>query len=246
MFALILAVLGTVLACIPFVMIIGWILLPIAFILAIVALVQKNTKKGPAIAGLIISIVGTIIGVAVFIYTLATAVDEHITTESTLSSAAPFADSSLMNQAPAGDVGDTRANPAPLGTVISAEDWSITINSVDLDATAAVLAENPFNGEPGADNTYILVNATITYLGKDPQGSIFFGSVKYVTANGTTINSTDNFAVGPDSLDLFSTMYEGGSLTGNIVLAVPAATAAEGVLAVSPDMFANDTFVAVQ
>lgn len=43
--ALIVAVVGFIFACIPGALIIGWVLLPIAFILAIVALVLKGKSK---------------------------------------------------------------------------------------------------------------------------------------------------------------------------------------------------------
>jgi Protein of unknown function (DUF2510) len=63
--ALIVAAIGFVFACIPGALIVGWVLLPIAFVLSIVALFLKG-KKWPAITGLIVSIVGTIVGVVVF------------------------------------------------------------------------------------------------------------------------------------------------------------------------------------
>lgn len=64
--ALIVAVVGAIFACIPGALIIGWVLLPIGFILSIVALVQRGKKKGLALTGLIVSVVGTIVGVIVF------------------------------------------------------------------------------------------------------------------------------------------------------------------------------------
>ena len=62
--ALVIAVVGFVLACIPFVQVAGWILLPVALVLAIVALFL-NGRKWPAIAALIVSVVGAIVGAVV-------------------------------------------------------------------------------------------------------------------------------------------------------------------------------------
>ena len=62
--ALAVAVVGFVFACIPFVQVVGWILLPIAFVLAIVGLFLKG-RKWPAITALIVSIVGAIVGAIV-------------------------------------------------------------------------------------------------------------------------------------------------------------------------------------
>lgn len=73
--ALAVAVLGFIFACMPGAAIVGWILLPIAFVLSIVALFLKG-KKWPAIAALIVSIVGTIVAVVVFMTVVVTSVDE--------------------------------------------------------------------------------------------------------------------------------------------------------------------------
>jgi hypothetical protein len=43
-----------------------------------------------------------------------------------------------------------------------------------------------------------------------------------------------------------STLYKGGTVTGNKAIEVPTATAGQGVLAVRPGMLADKTFVAVQ
>ena len=63
--ALVIAAVGFVFACIPFVQLVGLVLLPIAFVLAIVALFLPGAKW-PAITGLIVSVVGAIVGAIVF------------------------------------------------------------------------------------------------------------------------------------------------------------------------------------
>lgn len=73
--ALVVAALGFIFACIPGALIVGWILLPIAFVLSIVALFLKG-RKWPAITGLIVSIIGTIVGFVVFFTVVATSFDE--------------------------------------------------------------------------------------------------------------------------------------------------------------------------
>ena len=62
--ALVVAVVGFVFACIPFVQVVGWILLPVALVLAVVALFLEG-RKWPAIAALVVSIVGAIVGAVV-------------------------------------------------------------------------------------------------------------------------------------------------------------------------------------
>lgn len=249
--AFIVAVVGFIFACIPGALIVGWVLLPIAFILSIVALCLRGKKLSFAIAGLVTSIVGTLVGVIVFFTVVGTAFDDavdEISSGTDVSVSEPASDAGSQDgQSGAGDDRGTRENPHPLGTTISDDDWSVTINSVDLNAQDAVMAENPYNDPAPEGMTYILVNATVTYIGDSDEGEMPWSTIEYVTADGSTISSVDgsNFAVTPDPLDTMSDLYQGGSTTGNVLLTVPAETAAEGVLAVEPGMFSRKTFVAV-
>ncbi|MFV9423774.1 DUF2510 domain-containing protein [Microbacterium sp. S1037] len=76
--ALGLAAVGFIFACIPGALIVGWILLPIAFILGIVALFQKDKPKWQGLTAIIVSVVGTIVGVVVFFVVAATALNNAI------------------------------------------------------------------------------------------------------------------------------------------------------------------------
>lgn len=78
--ALVVAVLGTVFALVHGAMIVGWILLPIAFVLSVVALVQHGRPKGMAVAALVVSIVGTVVGVVAFMGAVGDAVDDAFNT----------------------------------------------------------------------------------------------------------------------------------------------------------------------
>ena len=64
--ALIASIIGFVFACIPGALIVGWVLLPIAFVLGIVGLFLSGKAKGTSIAAIIVSIIGTVVGVVVF------------------------------------------------------------------------------------------------------------------------------------------------------------------------------------
>src|SRR5699024_4385725 len=81
--ALIIAIVGAIFACVPGALIVGWILLPVAFILSLVGLFQKGRKRGTSVAALIISVVGTIIGIIVFVAVVAGAVDEAFSDNTT-------------------------------------------------------------------------------------------------------------------------------------------------------------------
>ncbi|MFT4219886.1 MAG: DUF5067 domain-containing protein [Microbacterium sp.] len=82
--ALIVAAIGFIFACIPGALIVGWILLPIAFVLAIVAFFLKGSKW-PAITALIVAVVGTIVGFVVFFALVANAASEAFNANSNTS-----------------------------------------------------------------------------------------------------------------------------------------------------------------
>lgn len=245
--AFIVAVVGFIFACIPGALIVGWILLPIAFILGIVALCLKGKKKGLGLAGLIISVVGTVVGFIVFFAVVATAFDDAFSNGET-SVSAPAEETAEVKDAADIEEG-TRENPYPLGSGISDDEWTVVVNSVNLSAGDAVAAANEFNDPAPEGKTYVLVNATVTYTGTSAEGDMPSPTIEYVSVDGNTFASYDDdvmMEVAPESLDTLTTLYEGASETGNILLAVPAESAGEGVLAVTPSIFGDKVFVAVQ
>ena len=247
--ALIAAALGFIFACIPGALIVGWILLPIAFVLALVSLFLKDRAKWMGITALTVSIVGTIVGVSVFLAVVATSFDNAFGSGDT-TVVEPSGDAAVDNGAaeeePAAEAG-TRENPYPIGSVIESDDWRVVINSVTLAATDAVVAANQFNEPPTEGSEYIIVNYSATYIGDDPDGEMpAFVSIEYVTADGTTVNGLDKFVVAPEPIDTMSTLYTDGTATGNVAFEVPTATAGQGVLAVRPGMLGDKVFVAVQ
>lgn len=125
---LVCAILGVIFSCIPGFLIIGWILLPAAFILGLVGLFPKGKKKGTAIAAVIVSIVGTIVAALVFLFVVGNAFDEAFNEETTVSSNGD-ASNAVSNGSAESDEqklldagGVTRENPLPLGTTISSDE----------------------------------------------------------------------------------------------------------------------------
>ncbi|WP_265980376.1 hypothetical protein [Arthrobacter sp. MI7-26] len=245
--ALITAALGFIFACIPGALIVGWILLPIAFVLSIVSLFLKDKAKWMGITALITSIVGTIIGVVVFFAVVATSFNNSFGSGNTTvvkPSVGAAASNAAAENKPAAQSG-TRENPYPIGSTITSKDWRVVINSVTLAATDAVVAANQFNKPPADGSQYILVNYSATYIGDDPKGQTpAFVSIEYVTPNGNTVNG--NFAVAPQSIDTMSTLYKNATATGNKAIEVPTVAAGQGVLAVRPGMLGDKIFVAVK
>jgi len=65
-----LAVLGTVLACIPAVFGIGVVVLVAAFVVSFIGLFRKGAAKWPSIVGMILSVVGGVVGAVVVVVPL--------------------------------------------------------------------------------------------------------------------------------------------------------------------------------
>lgn len=246
--AMILAIIGFIFACIPGALIIGWVLLPVSFILGLVALFRKGETHWQAITAVVLAVVGTIVGVIVFIVAVGDAVDEALstTTSAAASSTAGATAEAGSGQTASTAAGTSRENPLPIGSEISSKDWKIVVNSVMLHANDQVAAANEFNSPPADGNEYILVNYTVTYTGNDPSGSMPFESVEYVTPGGVTIDSTSTIAVPPEPIDTLTTLYNGGSVTGNTVLEVASDGVENGVLSVQPGLLADKMFVSVK
>ncbi len=240
--ALVLAVLGLIFSCIKGALFIGWILLPISFILGIVSLFLKNKKKGMGIAAIVVSVIGTIVAAIAFMAYVVVAADDALNAPPTQTGP----DGEVIEAGSEGGPGTTRENPLPLGSTVESDEWAYTINSVDLNATEVIMAENPYNDAPAEGQQYIMVNLTATYKGNDPEGEIPFGSIDFVSPDGNTFEPYATTAVTPESFDEFTTLYEGASTSGNIAISVPSAGIEQGVLAVSPDMLSSKSFVAVQ
>ena len=64
---------------------------------------------------------------------------------------------------PPAPVGSTRANPVPFGTTFALRNgWSLKIEGITPDATAAVLAQNMFNDPPAPGNQFFIATVTVT------------------------------------------------------------------------------------
>ena len=170
----------------------GWLLLPTAFVLSIVALAGKRAGRGFSVAALVISIVGPFFGFIAFASNVATGDDAESPAPVAKSGGSSSKDEAADVMADdggseAGEASDpvaeavpdgTRKNPFPLGTSHVDRSWEITVNSVVFDADQAVASENYFNEAPEKGHEYILVNVSATYVGDDkavtnmPDGSV--------------------------------------------------------------------------
>lgn len=245
--ALVVSALGFVFACIPGALIIGWLLLPIGFILGIVAVCLKGKVKWQGITAIVLSVVGTVVAAIVFMVVVATSVSSAIDDASggdITVSESPSASTKGDDAAGDSEVG-TRENPIALGTAFSNDDWTVVINSVTPNAAEQINAANGYPQEADPGTEFLLINYTVTYTGDDADGQYpAMVQIEYVTGGGVTVNALDKFVVAPDAINSTSVLYTGASVTGNTAIQVPSPV--DGVLVVTPGMFGDEVFVAVQ
>jgi len=239
--ALIVSIVGFIFACIPGALIIGWILLPVAFILGLVSLFLKGTGKGLGIAGVIISVVGTIVAFVVFFAVVADSFNDAFSDETTVVEESVEEGDSPAGEAPAEEPAaaeGTRENPVAIGSTIASEEWTVVVNSFNADGNATVLADD-FNDPAPAGSHYEIVNYTVTYTGVDSSFAAFVG-VDLVSSAGNVMNSFDNLVFLDDSMGI-DELFNGASATGSAAFVVPDG---ETVLVrVGPGMLADEVFV---
>ncbi len=226
----------------------------LGIVLAAVGLVKAkkvNAGKGLAIAGIVTGLLAIIVAIIVnvaFVGAVNDAVDEATDTSVTApdpnSDGGDGADDTGDEDGGStnSDVGASRDNPAPLGSAISGGDWTVTINSVKT------IAQDSLGQTAAKGSVLLLVNMTADYNGNDEQGATPWATISFVSADGKSIDSTDGstFFVAEKEFDGRTDVYEGGSVTGDRIIEVPADSWQKGVLAVSPDILSDDTFIAVQ
>lgn len=265
--ALVTAVAGLVFAVWEGAYLLGWILLPIAFVLSLVAMFQKGKGKAAAVTALIVSIIGTIAGAVAFLGSAVDAFDDAFNEDVSVvepsgdpegdpvvpadpadEAVGEVVDEPVEAEAEPADVEEagsttdagTRSSPHPLGTTIASDDWEVTVTSFTADATDAVLAANQFNEDPDEGHSYALVGISVTRVGAESGSTMEIG-VDYVTDQGNVVSRSDAFAVAPDALS-YEEMFQGASVSGNVVLMIPDGGA--GSVRVSPGWFTDDAFFA--
>jgi hypothetical protein len=141
--ALAVAVVGFIFACVPGALIVGWILLPIAFVLSIVALFLSGAKW-PAITGLILAVVGTVVGFVVFFAVVAQAANDA------------FGDkgSSVVS---GGDSAPVESAGGDSGTATS--DYAVTIDKAtvtkDYEGKPAIVVDFTFTNNSDKDANFM-------------------------------------------------------------------------------------------
>ncbi|OAV78827.1 hypothetical protein AYO52_10735 [Dietzia sp. 111N12-1] len=211
--AVVLAGLGILLACVPGIMPLGWIVLLIAFVLSLVAVTSTHKRTGVAIAGIGASLGGVLVAALAFVVATGVSPTSVLTDDDEV-----VASGQAGGSTAAGGATGSREDPAAPGDTVSVGDWEIVMNSFDRDATEQVMGTNRFNDPPPAGSEWALVDLTATYVG-DKLGSTTLIGVSSVTKDGTVIQWYDHVAVVPHALN--GELYPGGTATGKVGIAIP-------------------------
>jgi hypothetical protein len=142
--ALVVSIIGLVFACIKGALIVGWVMLPIAFILGIVALFQSGKTKGTGTAAIIVSVVGVVIGAAVFTTVVTDSVHDALNGPSLSASPSSASSAPTTDQSNAANFAGSRENPYPIGETVGNHDWKVTLGSPH-EAWPEISATNEFN-----------------------------------------------------------------------------------------------------
>lgn len=133
----------------------------------------------------------------------------------------------------ASDLG-TRENPLPLGSTIKLDDeWEVTLSDSVLDATSFVSKANQFNPDAPEGLQYAKVKATLKYIGKKTGTPMWDLNFKFVSAAGTTHETTDALVVADGEVSSINEMYPNATAEGIVIIAIPVDSPEQGVWSVS-------------
>ena len=247
LWALIVAIVAMVSAIIPVLSFVAWVPALVATILGIVGLATKRPGRGKALTAVILGPVALLVAIVVSLGTVAAGISNSLPSADTKPNA--IAEQPAEEREPDAPEQGTRENPAPAGSTIvlsdnSGEIYEIAFGAATLDAGAVIAAENMFNEPADAGSQYLLVPITFTYVGTETGTPWLDVSFAFVSAAGTTHDTTSTFVVAPMPLTDINELYPGATATANLVLMVPSADIEKGALTVSP-LFGEKYFVAL-
>ena len=222
--ALVVAAVGFIFACVPGALIVGWILLPVGFVLSIVGFFL-NGSKWATITALVLSVVGTIVGFVVFFAVVSTSISSALDT--TDGKPAPAATDAAESDS---DAADTKVVNPNFGDTFAYKDG----------VTISVSAPTPFTpGEYayGADQasnvalTFTIVNGSTKNL-----DVLAFPTVTSAGVAASDVFDSDNAALSPAPPT--STVLPGQSLTWTAAYSIADPNSLQ--VEVTPSTFAYD------
>lgn len=138
------------------------------------------------------------------------------TTTASASASSETTEAATPTTASAAGVG-TRENPVPLGTAAEVGDgWSMTVNSVNLDAADVITEANSYVDPPPDGKRFVLVNVTTAYNGEDESSyGIELEVLGSVTNKPVSTWDATKMLTAPDPQYDGGELFQGGTETGN-------------------------------
>ena len=139
---------------------------------------------------------------------------------------------------PAGITGD-RTNPVPAGAIADiGSGWRLQVLNVNVDAAAAVAAENQFNEPPPIGSTFTLITVAIGYFGLEDPKSAFETTISAVGA--ANVELAADCGVIPQQLNAFGELFSGGVAIGNVCFVTTPEDTASLQLYATGQLFGGD------
>ncbi|GAA1917388.1 hypothetical protein GCM10009688_23100 [Arthrobacter gandavensis] len=221
-------ILGIVALFLFWIPIISWLALILALIglgLGIAALVtavrQRTSAKGLSIAAVVVSGVALVAAILVTAFwgALFNAVEDEVSSNPS-STRTPSATASPSASASGSSSATASAELLPLGTAAEVGEYSVSVSSVQLNATDAILGFNEFNQAP--EGQYVLITLDVVYNGNEEGDPWLDLRTNFVGSDSRQYDESTCLAV----LDLqgtsVPTLENGGAAQYEVCMDVPA------------------------
>lgn len=225
-------ILGIVALFLFWIPIISWVALVLALVglgLGIAALViavrERTSAKGLSIAAVVVSAVALLAAILVTAFwgALFSAVQDEVNSNSSSTSAprSTAGPSASTSSPSASTSGSASTELLPVGTAAEVGDYTVTVSSVQLDATDAILGFNEFNESP--QGQYVLLTLDVVYNGNEEGDPWLDLRPNFVGSDSRQYDESTCLAV----LDLqgtsVPTLENGGAAQYEVCMDVPAA-----------------------
>lgn len=232
--ALVIAVVALTLCWVPIINNSAAVLGIVALILGIISLVmasKRNGGKGLGIASSIIAVVAVVLVSATqAVYTAA--LDEVSAAIEDAADGEVAAPDDVVEQA-----NDT-AQVLSLGKSAEIGEYTVSVDSVTLDAGKQIAAANSFNEK--AEGQYVLVELSVTYNGGEEGDAWLDLSPELVGSDSRIYDTSTSMAVTAKPATEVPTLTKGGKGAYQVVFDVPAAAVADAKIRVSETLSLAD------
>ncbi|MWB97851.1 DUF2510 domain-containing protein [Agromyces seonyuensis] len=237
--ALVAAGVGALVAWVPYVGFLGYLLLLTGIVLGIISLVKRQ-PKWMGITAIAVSVGATIISVIVSIILAVALIGGAVESSDSFVDQLDELEQSLEDggSGTGGDSLGSQMQSAEFGETLVGAEYEIVVNSIELGATEAVLAADEYNDAPEPGTSYAIVNATYTYTGAGV-GDVYSAPITVVDEEGWPVSYA--FLTAPEPALDFVELTPGVPVTGNLVVVL--ADDAVNSLEILPDDFDGDGYL---